>query len=116
VVIGGSESGIDVAHHLIELGDDVTVLDSTAPWGRRESDSSYGLSPYVRPRSTLSFSVIHAEFFCFICFIFLFFLGGGHLRLRSTHWCFHFSIKSLQQMVAFAGEHNCGWRVGSAVC
>eukprot|EP00729_Bicosta_minor_P003217 gene3217-23761_t len=40
VVIGGSESGIDIAHFLIGLGDTVTVLDDTAPWNSRESDSS----------------------------------------------------------------------------
>lgn len=42
VVIGGSESGIDIAHFLIGLGDTVTVLDDTAPWNSRESDSSLG--------------------------------------------------------------------------
>jgi len=50
VVIGGSESGMDVAHCLVGLGDEVTVIDPTAPWGRRESDSSYGLSPYTLDR------------------------------------------------------------------
>ena len=35
-------SGMDVAHYLVGLGDEVTVIDPTAPWGRRESDSSYG--------------------------------------------------------------------------
>lgn len=50
VVIGGSESGMDVAHFLVGLGDEVTVIDPSAPWGRRESDSSYGLSPYTFDR------------------------------------------------------------------
>ena len=32
------------------MGDTVTVLDASAPWGSRESDSSYGLSPYTFDR------------------------------------------------------------------
>jgi thioredoxin reductase len=50
VVIGGSESGMDITHFLVGLGDTVTVLDASAPWNRRESDSSYGLSPYTFDR------------------------------------------------------------------
>jgi len=41
---------MDVAHFLVGLGDEVTVIDPSAPWGRRESDSSYGLSPYTFDR------------------------------------------------------------------
>ena len=50
MVIGGSESGIDITHFLVGLGDTVTVLDASAPWNSRESDSSYGLSPYTFDR------------------------------------------------------------------
>ena len=50
VVIGGSESGIDITHFLVGLGDTVTILDADAPWNSHESDSSYGLSPYTFDR------------------------------------------------------------------
>jgi len=45
VIIGGSESGMDVALNLIRNGSQVTILDESAPWSKRVSDSSYGLSP-----------------------------------------------------------------------
>lgn len=50
VIIGGSESGIDAAHHLVAAGSDVTVIDPSSPWEQRVSDSSYGLSPYTLDR------------------------------------------------------------------
>lgn len=49
-MIGGSESGIDITHFLVGLGDTVTILDANAPWNSRESDSSLGLSPYTFDR------------------------------------------------------------------
>eukprot|EP00038_Savillea_parva_P006869 m.166437 g.166437 ORF g.166437 m.166437 type:complete len:432 (-) comp12689_c0_seq1:119-1414(-) len=45
VIIGGGESGMDAAHNLIKNGSQVTILDASAPWSKRVSDSSYGLSP-----------------------------------------------------------------------
>lgn len=50
LLTGGSESGIDITHFLVGLGDTVTVIDPSEPWARRESDSSYGLSPYTFDR------------------------------------------------------------------
>lgn len=50
VVIGGGESGVDITHFLVGLGDTVTILDASAPWNSRESDSSLGLSPYTFDR------------------------------------------------------------------
>ncbi len=50
IIIGGAESGIDAAYHLTRRGDEVVVLDKSAPWNERYSDSSYGLSPYSLDR------------------------------------------------------------------
>jgi putative flavoprotein involved in K+ transport len=50
VVIGGYESGIDAAFHLIRNGKTVAVLDPAAPWASRSSDPSVTLSPYTQDR------------------------------------------------------------------
>ncbi len=50
VVIGGYESGIDAAFHLVNAGKSVTVLDPSAPWALHDSDPSLVLSPYTKDR------------------------------------------------------------------
>ncbi|MEM6899583.1 MAG: NAD(P)-binding domain-containing protein [Pseudomonadota bacterium] len=50
VIIGGAESGIEAAYNLVEAGSTVSVLDASAPWSQRVSDSSYGLSPFTFSR------------------------------------------------------------------
>jgi putative flavoprotein involved in K+ transport len=50
LVIGGYESGIDAAVHLIAQGKTVAVLDRSATWERNESDPSMALSPYTQQR------------------------------------------------------------------
>lgn len=50
VVIGGYESGIDAAFHLVNAGKKVTVIDNSAPWDSHDSDPSVVLSPYTRDR------------------------------------------------------------------
>ncbi|MEL7042399.1 MAG: NAD(P)-binding domain-containing protein [Pseudomonadota bacterium] len=47
VIIGGAESGMETAYHLVKNGSSVSIIDPTAPWAARVSDSSYGLSPYT---------------------------------------------------------------------
>ncbi|MBS3940034.1 MAG: NAD(P)-binding domain-containing protein [Actinobacteria bacterium] len=50
VVIGGYESGIDAAVHLVEAGQRVTVVDPGEPWNVVDADPSRTLSPYTRGR------------------------------------------------------------------
>ncbi|MEM9123998.1 MAG: NAD(P)-binding domain-containing protein, partial [Pseudomonadota bacterium] len=50
VILGGAESGMETAYHLVRNGSTVTVLDPSAPWAERVSDSSYGLSPFTFAR------------------------------------------------------------------
>lgn len=51
VVIGGYESGIDIACHHVEQGSEVTVLDADSPWDAGEgSDPSFQLAPRSRQR------------------------------------------------------------------
>ncbi|MGX6447743.1 NAD(P)/FAD-dependent oxidoreductase [Patulibacter sp. S7RM1-6] len=50
VVLGGFESGIDVACHHVAAGAHVTVLDPAAPWRARGSDPSEVLAPRTRRR------------------------------------------------------------------
>ncbi|MEM6811423.1 MAG: NAD(P)/FAD-dependent oxidoreductase [Pseudomonadota bacterium] len=50
VIIGGSESGMEAAYHLVQNGSSVIVIDPNAPWNERVSDSSYGLSPFTFSR------------------------------------------------------------------
>lgn len=49
VVIGGYESGIDIACHHVELGAEVTVIDPEHPWNAGQgSDPSFRLAPRSR--------------------------------------------------------------------
>ncbi|MEM8971594.1 MAG: NAD(P)/FAD-dependent oxidoreductase [Pseudomonadota bacterium] len=50
VIIGGAESGMEAAYNLVRYGSSVSVLDPSAPWDARVSDSSYGLSPFTFAR------------------------------------------------------------------
>lgn len=51
LVIGGYESGIDIACHHVEHGAQVTVLDATTPWDAGGgSDPSFNLAPRSRMR------------------------------------------------------------------
>ncbi|MEM9468851.1 MAG: NAD(P)/FAD-dependent oxidoreductase [Pseudomonadota bacterium] len=50
VIIGGAESGMEAAYNLVKNGSTVTVIDPSAPWAERVSDSSYGLSPFTFSR------------------------------------------------------------------
>ncbi|MBB3037881.1 NAD(P)/FAD-dependent oxidoreductase [Hoyosella altamirensis] len=50
VVIGGYESGIDVACSLVARGHHATVLDPESPWENTGSDPSLTLSPRTRQR------------------------------------------------------------------
>lgn len=49
-IIGGFESGIDAAYHLVQAGKRVRVLDSAASWEDAGSDPSLALTPYTRER------------------------------------------------------------------
>lgn len=50
MVIGGYESGIDAAVHLMERGREVHVLSRGEPWGLDDPDPSRSLSPHTRDR------------------------------------------------------------------
>ncbi|MGQ9658488.1 MAG: NAD(P)/FAD-dependent oxidoreductase [Fimbriimonadales bacterium] len=50
VIIGGYESGFDVASWVLAHGGEAVVIDGRAPWEIRTSDSSYSLSPFTRDR------------------------------------------------------------------
>lgn len=51
VVIGGYESGLDAAVHLIDRGARVRVLERSSTIGSSTSDPSVALSPYTRERA-----------------------------------------------------------------
>jgi putative flavoprotein involved in K+ transport len=50
LIIGGYESGIDAAVHLIAQGKTVVVLGRSVRWESDESDPSISLSPYTQER------------------------------------------------------------------
>ncbi|ADE55666.1 FAD dependent oxidoreductase [Coraliomargarita akajimensis DSM 45221] len=50
LIIGGYESGIDAAYHLVALGKRVVLLSHDEPWKADHSDPSEALSPYTRER------------------------------------------------------------------
>lgn len=49
-IIGGYESGIDAAYHLVRRGKKVIVVSSGVPWGVDDPDPSEALSPFTRER------------------------------------------------------------------
>ncbi len=49
-LIGGYESGIDAAIHLMQAGSEVHVLSRGEPWGEDDPDPSRSLSPRTRDR------------------------------------------------------------------
>ena len=50
IVIGGYESGIDAAYHLIKAGKKVRVISKGEPWLIDDPDPSEALSPYTKGR------------------------------------------------------------------
>ena len=50
IIIGGYESGMDAAFHLVERGKAVAVLSNGEPWLNDHPDPSESLSPYTRGR------------------------------------------------------------------
>ncbi len=63
VIIGGAESGMETAYNLVKNGSTVSVIDPSAPWAKRVSDSSYGLSPFTFSRVRSLQKSGEAEFF-----------------------------------------------------
>ncbi|UCZ54207.1 NAD(P)-binding domain-containing protein [Bacillus shivajii] len=49
-IIGGYESGIDAAYHLVKNDSQVTVLAKGAPWADEDPDPSVSLSPFTSDR------------------------------------------------------------------
>jgi thioredoxin reductase len=49
-IIGGYESGVDAATHLIHAGSTVTILSRTEAWKPNDADPSLSLSPYTYER------------------------------------------------------------------
>lgn len=50
IVVGGYESGVDVAYHLAYRGKRVRLFDKNRPWGEESSDPSIALSPFTLER------------------------------------------------------------------
>lgn len=50
VIIGGYESGFDLALYLVAQGKKVTILDGSKTWEKESSDASLVLSPYTHDR------------------------------------------------------------------
>ncbi|TVP81275.1 MAG: monooxygenase [Puniceicoccaceae bacterium] len=50
IVIGGYESGIDAAYHLVQAGKRVQVISKGEPWLADSADPSEALSPYTKER------------------------------------------------------------------
>jgi len=55
-IIGGYESGMDAACHLVALGKRVRVFDSAPTWESESGDPSLSLSPYTRDRMEVALS------------------------------------------------------------
>ena len=63
IVIGGYESGIDVAYHLAERGKSVRLFDRGHPWASESSDPSVALSTYSLERTRRPSFAEHVKLF-----------------------------------------------------
>ena len=63
IVVGGYESGVDVAFHLAERGKRVRLFDSGHPWASKSSDPSVALSTYSLERTRQTSFAEHVELF-----------------------------------------------------
>ncbi len=63
IVIGGYESGVDVASHLAERGKRVRLFDKESPWGSESSDPSVALSTFSLERTRRPSYAEHVELF-----------------------------------------------------
>ena len=61
VVIGGYESGVDVAYHLALRGKEVRLLDRHNPWESESSDPSIALSTYSYERTRRKVFTEHVQ-------------------------------------------------------
>ena len=49
-IIGGYESGMDIAKEALQAGKAVTIIDANTPWAETSSDSSISVSPYTQEK------------------------------------------------------------------
>ncbi|MDE0497063.1 MAG: NAD(P)-binding domain-containing protein [Acidimicrobiaceae bacterium] len=63
IVIGGYESGVDVASHLAERGKRVRLFDKESPWASESSDPSVALSTFSLERTRRPSYAEHVELF-----------------------------------------------------
>ena len=63
IVVGGYESGVDVASHLAERGKRVRLFDRGSPWESESSDPSVALSTYSLERTRRPGYAEHVELF-----------------------------------------------------
>ena len=63
IVIGGYESGVDVATYLAEAGKSVRLFDRGRPWESESSDPSVALSTYTLERTRRPSFAEHVELF-----------------------------------------------------
>ena len=65
IVVGGYESGVDVAYHLAKRGKRVKVFDEKRPWMDESSDPSDALSPFSLERVRENLFFKHVELYPF---------------------------------------------------
>ena len=63
IVVGGYESGVDVASHLAERGKRVRLFDRGSPWASESSDPSVALSTFSLERTRRPSYAEHVELF-----------------------------------------------------
>ena len=63
IVVGGYESGVDVASHLAERGKRVRLFDRGCPWASESSDPSVALSTFSLERTRHRSYAEHVELF-----------------------------------------------------
>ena len=63
IIVGGYESGVDAAYHLVYRGRQVRLFDKGCPWESQTSDPSVALSIYSLERMREDWFVEHVELF-----------------------------------------------------
>lgn len=105
IVVGGYESGVDIASHLAERGKRVRLFDSGCPWESESSDPSVALSTYTSERTRREAYGKHVELFPDTAITSVATMGTGYEVVTADGRRFHTPVRPLLAS-GFVGSHT----------
>ena len=104
IVVGGYESGVDVASHLAERGRRVRLFDRGRPWASESSDPSVALSTFSLERTRRRSYAEHVELFPDTAVTAVVAANGGFEVATDNGLLFRTPVRPLHAG-GFAGSH-----------